>query len=124
MRRSHKSTRSQRIVSVPMAVVAAGILAFGCSSGSAPSPSSRATIRPPSSTSPTSTSVTTPVTAAPPSTSPATAAYQLPAALGSTKPYWLLEKFSVQALLGAGLSQTLLGDYFNNAQTFVIVKLA
>ena len=85
---------------------------------------SRHRFAPHSSTSPTSTPVTTPVTAAPPSTSPATAAYQLPAALGSTKPYWLLEKFSVQALLGAGLPQTLLGDYFNNARTFVIVRLA
>ena len=50
--------------------------------------------------------------------------FQLPASLGSNKPYWLLEKFSVSALLEAGLSQVLLEDYFNNAQTFLIVKAA
>ena len=49
--------------------------------------------------------------------------FQLPAALGSNaKPYWLLEKFSVSALLGAGLSQSMLQAYFNNPQTFLIVK--
>lgn len=46
----------------------------------------------------------------------------MPAALGTTKPYWLLEKFSVSALLGAGLPQALLEDYFDNPQTFVIIK--
>ncbi len=123
MRPWPRSTRAQRVVSVPLTVVAAGLLAFGCSSGSAPSPSSHAAVRPSSSTSPTSTPVTTPATTTP-STSPAAAAYQLPPALGSTKPYWLLEKFSIQPLLGAGLSRTLFQAYFNNARTFVIVKLA
>lgn len=50
--------------------------------------------------------------------------YQLPAALGNTKPYWLLEDFSVSALLGAGLSSGMLQNYFNNPQTFLIVKAA
>ena len=52
-------------------------------------------------------------------------AFQLPAAVGTgSKPYWLLEKFSVSPLLGAGLSQSMLQDYFNNPQTFLIVKSA
>ena len=63
----------------------------------------------------------TPTTAAPAPGS----TFQLPAALGSqTKPYWLLEKFSVPALLNAGLSSSMLQDYFNNPQTLLIVKSA
>ena len=54
---------------------------------------------------------------------PAAPLYPLPAALGaSTKPYWLLEKFSISPLLQAGLSQSMLQSYFNNPHTFVIIK--
>ncbi len=72
---------------------------------------------------PTSTTlVPTSTTSVPTTTPPAASVQQWPAALGNTKPYWLLEKFSVHALLGAGLPQTLLEQYFNNAQTFLIVR--
>ena len=51
--------------------------------------------------------------------------FQLPATLGSsTRPYWILEKFSVSPLLDAGLSESMLVAYFDNPQTFLIVKVA
>lgn len=115
------SRRTQRLLALPVTLVAAGLLALGCSSGGGPSP--HAVNLPTSSTSPTPTSVVAPTTTRP-STPTATPSFPLPAALGNGKPYWLLERFSVPALLGAGLSQALLQDYFNNPQTFVIVKHA
>ena len=70
---------------------------------------------PPSTTVPSSAPTTT--------TFPANAANAtLPAAKGNTRPYWLLENFSVQKLLDAGLPLSLLQSYFNNPKTFVIVK--
>ena len=42
----------------------------------------------------------------------------------STRPYWILEKFSVSPLLDAGLSESMLAAYFDNPQTFLIVKSA
>src|SRR5271168_5061737 len=114
-----RSTRRQRMVAVSVTLVGAGLLAFGCSSGAGPAPSSHA-----AGTSSTSTSAVAPTTTTPPSTPPATSAYQLPAAVGNVTPYWLLEDFSVSALLGAGLSPALLQDFFNNTRTFVIVKAA
>ena len=49
----------------------------------------------------------------------------LPAAVASgSKPYWLLEKFSVKALLDAGLSQAMLQDYFDTPRTLLIVTAA
>ena len=112
------------MVAVPVTLVAAGLLTFGCSSGTGPAPSSHAAKLPTTSTSSTSTSAVAPTTMNPPSTPPAASTFQLPASVGNVTPYWLLEKFSVTALLGAGLSPVLLGDFFNNARTFVIVKAA
>ncbi len=103
------------------AIVAAGLLAFGCSSGGGPSPSARAKSTTTAHPAPTSTTEATPTTAG----RKEGPAFQLPAAVGSSsKPYWFLEKFSVSPLLGAGLSQSMLQDYFNNPQTFLIVKAA
>jgi hypothetical protein len=70
------------------------------------------------------TPTTTTTTGPPASAGLGASGYQLPAALGNTRPYWLLESFSVPALLGAGLPSTLLKDYFDNPQTFLIVKAA
>jgi hypothetical protein len=99
-----------------LAAMAGGLLAFGCSSGGAPS--AHAGSGGTSSTSSPSTSAVAPTTGAP----HAISEYQLPAALGATKPYWLVEKFSVPALLRAGLSPALLEKFFDNPQTFVIVR--
>ena len=66
----------------------------------------------------------TPTTTTPPPTAPTASAYQLPPAVGNVAPYWLLESFSVSALLQAGLSPVLLQHFFNNTRTFVIVKAA
>jgi hypothetical protein len=46
-----------------------------------------------------------------------------PAPAGTGRPDWLLEDFDVAPLLDAGLSVPLLQDFFNNPQTFIIVKL-
>jgi hypothetical protein len=106
-----------RLLVLP-ALVAVGVLAFGCSTSSGPSPSARAksvTSEPKGQTPATSG---TPTTATP----QAGQTLPLPAAVGAAaKPYWLLEKFSVPVLLGAGLSQAMLQEYFNNPKTFVIV---
>jgi hypothetical protein len=61
---------------------------------------------------------------APTTTTPPTNAANetLPPAKGNTRPYWLLENFSISPLLDAGLPISLLQSYFNNPQTFVIVK--
>jgi hypothetical protein len=124
MRRSvkavHRKGRGRRLIVLP-AIVAAGVLAFGCSTGSGPSPSARAKSVTTEPKAQTTTTGVTPTTA----NRQASPALPLPAALGSNaKPYWLLEKFSVPVLLGAGLSQAMLQEYFNNPQTFVIVRSA
>jgi hypothetical protein len=115
------------MVAMLVTLVAAGLLALGCSSGTGPATSSHATNLPTTSTTSTtstSPSAVAPTTTTPPSTPPAASAYQLPAAVGNVTPYWLLETFSVSALLQAGLSPVLLQDFFDNARTFVIVKAA
>lgn len=106
---------------LPAMFVAAALLVVGCSSGGGPSRSAHAGSVTTSSTAPPPTSGGTPTTAAPAPGS----TFQLPATLGSsTRPYWILEKFSVSPLLDAGLSESMLAAYFDNPQTFLIVKSA
>jgi hypothetical protein len=106
---------------MPVTLAAAGLLALGCSSGVGPVPSSHPANLPTTST---STSAVAPTTKTSPSAAPYAPAYPLPASVGDVTPYWLLESFSVSALLGAGLSPVLLKEYFDNPRTFVIVKAA
>lgn len=105
---------SRRRSAALLVLLTVGLVAAGCSSGG-PARSGN-----PSRGAPTSTSAVVPTTNAGSTTS---VPVPLPAAVGvDTKPYWLIEKFSVQPLLDAGLSQPMLQEYFNNPQTFVIVK--
>ena len=69
---------------------------------------------------PTSQGATAPTRPSSPSSGASTFA---PPAATSGRPYWLLEEFSVEPLLRAGLSSALLQAYFNNPRTFLIVKL-
>ncbi len=103
------------------AVLAIGLLVCGCSAGSAPTPQAHAGARSTSTASSTAPPPGAPTTTPPPEHQ-VISGQDLPAALGDTKPYWLLEKFTVSALLGAGLSQTMLEDYFNNPQTLLIIR--
>jgi hypothetical protein len=123
MQTLHWTRRRHRLLLLP-ALVAVGLLAFGCSSGGGPAPSAHAKSGNSQRAAPTSTTEATPATGVTPTTGGRSAGstFQLPAALGSNvKPYWILEKFSVSPLLQAGLSQSMLQDYFNNPHTFVIV---
>jgi hypothetical protein len=45
-----------------------------------------------------------------------------PPAATSGKPYWLIEDYSITSMETAGLSSALAAQYFNNPQTFLIVR--
>src|ERR1700742_3430456 len=96
-----------------LVLLTVGLVAAGCSSGGPARSGNLSRVG-----APTSTSAVSPTTNA---GSTRSVPVPLPAAVGTdTKPYWLIEKFSVQPLLDAGLSQPMLQEYFNNPQTFVI----
>jgi hypothetical protein len=113
----------RRSICTAVAVGAGALLLASCSSGpsSKQSGAGTSTTKPTTSTTVaggTTTPSTSTTSSAPPGQAPAT----LHAAMGNTQPYWLFENYSVQALLSSGLSQSLLQKFFNNPQTFIIVK--